>query len=246
VRVLFVLSVAGCLVIISACGQRGSTAGDPDAIDLNQTVTAEHKPQDPIFIDFGNNWRQFISSTPELALPVIPSTAPSDEAWEPIVVAECVFSPDAGGLVPQVTLTWNETIVRAPDAPVEVQPPDSAPATVRVDLAVHFNGFGRNYYSSVLSTAPLERFKLPSTSALIEDSEAIMLTGPALFPKLLRFSAETIQDRDTARQLRRQTLVLRDLSQGLTYKIRLSSPANGAWHEERQYVFLTPVCPQSF
>ena len=243
---LLVTSVAGCLMAISACGQRGNSSGDRESIDLNQTVTAEQKPQDPIFIDFEKNWRQFISTTPELAIPVIPSEGPPDEAWDPIVVAECVFSPDAGGPVPQVTLTWNEPIAGAPDRPVGGQPPDSTSSTTRVDLAVHYNGFARNYYSSVLSTAPLERFRLPSTSALIEDSEAIMLTGPALFPKLMRFSAETIQDRDTARQLRRLTLVLRDLSQGLTYKIRLSRMADGAWHEERQDVFLTPVCPQSF
>ena len=117
---------------------------------------------------------------------------------------------------------------------------------MRIDLAVHFNGFARNYYSSILSTAALDRFKLPSSSELIADSEAVMLTGPALFPKLMRFGVEAIQDRDTGRRLRRHMLVIRDLSQGLTYKMRLSRLADGAWREDGSDVFLTPVCPNSF
>jgi hypothetical protein len=237
------LPIAVGIVAISACSQHGNTRRDADSIDLKQSVTAERDTQDPAFIDFEQNWRVFISNSPELALPVVPVPGSPDQSWDPIVVAECVFSPEAKGLVPQVTLTWNDGVA---DQSIRRRPRGSEAGPVRIDLAVHFNGFVRNYYSSVLSTAALDRFKLPSSSALIADSEAVMLTGPALFAKLMRFSVETIEDRDKGRQLQRHTLVIRDLSQGLTYKMRLSNLADGAWHEDRQYVFLTPVCPNSF
>jgi hypothetical protein len=171
---------------------------------------------------------------------------PPEEPWEPIVVADCVQSQDAGAMVPQVTLTWNEPAVDRPDTIRAVSQGGAQALETprhRIDLAVHHNGFGRNFYSSALSTAAFQRFNLPSSSALVNDTEAVVLTGPALFPKLMAFRAEIIQDRDSGRRLRRQVLVLRDLSEGLTYQIRLSSPADGAWREEQESVFLTPVCP---
>lgn len=250
------LLLSACILSISACGgQGGSTGrGDRDAIDLDQDVTSNRRPLDPIFIDFEKNWRKFISTAPELTQPVVRPEQPPKEPWDPVVVAECVFSADAGVLVPQVTITWNEPVGEGPTIPIGVrQPREQAPEQqaaaeprLRVDLAVHHNGFARNYYSTALSTAAQQRFNLPSNSGLVADTEAVMLTGPALFPKLMNFRAEMIQDRDSARQFKRHTLVLRDLSQGLTYTIRLSSPTQGAWTEDRQYAFLTPVCPESF
>jgi hypothetical protein len=236
-RVLVVAMLA-----VGACGgERGNSGRDPDSIDLNQNVTAERRTEDPAFVDFEKNWQAFISKSPELALPVMAAPGTPDQTWEPIVVAECVLSPEAKGLVPQVSLTWND------DAEESTRAGRSAASgAVRIDLAVHFDGFARNYYSSVLSTSVAGRFELPSSSALIKNSEAVMLTGPALFPRLMRFGVEPIQDRDTGRTLRRHTMVIRDLSQGLTYKMRLSTLADGAWHEDKQYVFLTPVCPNSF
>jgi hypothetical protein len=251
-RLLIVL----CLLTAGACAdQRGCTRrAVQDAVDADQFgPPTEIQPQDPLFIDFERNWRQFISTSPELALPVIQPQRPVQEPWDPVFVAECVFSPDAGRPMPQVTLTWNDPMGQGPDViraqglPSQQTPPQLVePARMRLDLALHFDGFGRNYYSSSLSTAALERFNLPSNSALIQDTPAVMMTGTALFPKLMSFRAEALQDRDTPRQFMRRTLVLRDLREALTYRIRLSSFVTDAWNEDRQYVFLTPVCPNSF
>ena len=73
-----------------------------------------------------------------------------------------------------------------------------------------------------------------------------MLTGPSLFPKLMDYRTETFQDRETRREIKKRTLVLRDLSPGLSYTIRLSAPGDSRWDEQKKFVFLTPVCPKEF
>jgi hypothetical protein len=67
-----------------------------------------------------------------------------------------------------------------------------------------------------------------------------------LFPKLMDYRTETIQDRDTRREIKKHTVVLRDLSPGLSYTIRLSALGDNRWNEQREFVFLTPVCPKNF
>ena len=231
---------AACVLLASGCGGQRERARQQEA-----EFEKGKQPQDPLFINFEKNWRERISQAPELMLPVRKPDAPSRAVWEPIVISECVFSSDVGGLVPQTTLTWNEPAGQSPNPSVSrVAQQVEQPPRQRVDLAVHYDGLDRNYFSTALSTTPRERFSLPSNSSLVADSPTVLMTGPALFPRLMDFRAEMIQDRDTGHQLRRQTLVLRDLSEGQTYQIRLSSPAKDSWSEDRQYSFLTPACPK--
>jgi hypothetical protein len=74
----------------------------------------------------------------------------------------------------------------------------------------------------------------------------VLLTGPGLFPKLMDFKSQTVQDRDTNRQITNYSLVLRDLNHGVTYTIRASQLVGNEWTNERQFAFVTPVCPKSF
>jgi hypothetical protein len=249
-----------CILSVSGCSGQGDRTRRAEEAAREALARL---PQDSLFVNFEQNWRERISAAPELALPVLERDVPPRIPWEPVVISECVFSADAGGMVPQTTLTWNDPVAEEPGVsvslagrrqlqPVQQQqppPPQPPPQSVtppsqRVDLAVHFDGFGRNYFSTALSTAALERFSLPSNSSLVTDAAAVMATGPALFPRLIDCRAEMIRDRDTARQLRRQTITLRDLSEGQSYHIRLSSPGRAAWNEDRQYAFLTPSCPK--
>jgi hypothetical protein len=130
-----------------------------------------------------------------------------------------------------VTLSWREE-------------PQEDPPALRFDLAILHDGFARNYYSAALATDKLQRFKLPPTSALITNEEAVLLTGPGLFPKIVDFTVQATQDRETGRAFTLHTLVLRDLSDGLTYTIRIDRASASAWKEAGRYVFLTPVCPR--
>jgi hypothetical protein len=222
----------------SGCGKQQVAKKEGDRIDLDQNVASEPKPEDIIFVDFNKNWRQFISKSPELALPVAATeTGRKSPAWTPLVNTQCVFSSDAGGLQPQVTLTWNET----GSATAE-----NASLVRRFDLTVFHDGFARNYYSTALATDKLKRFTLASNSALIENPESVLLTGPGLFPKLMDYLNESLQERDTNRPYQRYTLILRDFSQGLTYSVRECHLAKNEWIEDKRTVVLTPVCPNSF
>jgi hypothetical protein len=237
-RLLLSLSFSVLLALTSGCGKQRVARKEGERINLDQNVTSEPKPQDIIFVDFNKNWRQFINKSPELALPVAAAeTGAKKPAWVPLVNTQCVFSTDAGGLQPQVTLTWNETGSGTAGG---------ASRVLRFDLTVHHDGFARNYYSTVLATDKLKRFSLPSNSALIDNPEAVLLTGPGLFPKLMDFQIESLQERDTNRPYQRYTLILRDFGQGLTYSIRECHLAKNEWIEDKRTVVLTPVCPNSF
>jgi hypothetical protein len=169
-----------------------------------------------------------------------------------------VFSADAGRMAAQVTLVWNEAvggvIVEGPRVGKKAaQPAAAAPAAaaaqseqIRFDVAVDHNAFARNYYSSALATDKLKRFTLPSNSALLTDTQSVLLTGPGLFPKLMDFKSQALTDRDTNQQFLRQELVLKDLKQGLTYAIRMSRLAGSQWNGEQQFAFVAPVCPNKF
>jgi hypothetical protein len=244
-----VLIVVIALISIAACRRnKTSQRTDGNETKQDQDVTINPKPQDAIFIDFQKNWRQFISQSPEFTLPVVAKPPEQKEVWEPLVLAECVFSPDAGTQVPQVTLVWNE--------PVQVQitagAKQAAPARTeelaktRFDLSTNYQGFEKNEYSTTLATDKLKRFNLPSNSELVSHPEAVVQAGPTLFPKLMDFRTESIRERDTNRELVKKTLVLRDLSPGLTYTIRVCVLGDNRWSEEREVVFLTPVCFKGF
>jgi hypothetical protein len=223
------LLLSVCLMAALACGRTQSKDGE--RINLAQNVTSDRRPQDKIFTDFENTWRQFISSSADLALPVQRPPDTAKQRWEPKVTTACVSSADAGGLVPQATFTWNEVLGPEVNGASQEQPQVET-SRLRFDLSVHHDGFARNFYSSALATDKLQRFKLPPNSALINNQEAVLLTGPGMFPKLLDFNIQRIQD-----------LVLRDLNGGLTYTIRLDRRAGSEWTEEGQFVFLTPICP---
>jgi hypothetical protein len=231
------LLFVACLAGAAECRQTDRSQRS-DRIELAQNVTTDRQPQDKIFNDFEKNWRQFISPSAELALPVV-AAKESRAPWEPDVVAECVSSADSGGLVPQVTLTWTEP-ARDTSASLPVGPPQG----LRLDLALHHDGFARGYFSSILASNTQQRFMLPSNGAIVKDPEAVLLTGPGLFPKLMDFRVEAVQDRAESRRLERYTVVLRDASPGLTYTIRVSRRAGDSWIAVRQSVFLTPVCPR--
>lgn len=237
------LLVGACILTMFGC--RDAQPRD-ERVDLGQNVTVKQKARDKEFVEFEKNWRKFVTTSAEMALPVIVPERPAQpEPWEPLVVTECVYSADADGLVAQATLTWNEPVRGdTPARASQQQPARSRDAERwRFDLGVHHNALGRNYYSSVLAGQPLQRFQLPANSALVKDEQALLLTGPSLFPKLMSFRSAAIQDRDTQAMLEQHTLVLRDLSEGLSYTIRLDRPADNRWTEEKRFTFLTPVCP---
>lgn len=233
-RLLFV----ACLAAAAECRQADRSPRS-DRIELTQNVTSERRPQDKIFNDFEKNWRQFISPSAELALPVV-AAKDSREPWEPDVVSECVSSNDAGGLVPQVTLTWTQPAQNTSALPLV----RAGAQGLRFDVALHYDGFARGYFSSIFASNTQQRFMLPSNGAIIKDPEAVLLTGPGLFPKLTDFRVEAVQDREGSRRLERHTVVLRELSPGLTYTIRISRRAGDNWMEMRRSIFLTPVCPR--
>ena len=234
------LMLGGAFAAVLACGKGRQGPGDPDEIALSQNVTTNRKPEDKVFSDFPNTWRQFISKSAEASLPVSrPERLPT---WKPLIFSECVFSADAGGFVPQTTLTWNEPIAAAP-AP---QPSGPEGEKLRFDLGVHYDAFARNYFTTALSNLKLQRFQLPANSALVNDTQAVLLTGPGLFPKLMDYRFEVLRDRDTNQQFKKHVLILRDLNQGLSYALRQSGFAKDGWIEAGRFVFVTPVCPTSF
>ena len=260
-RVVLILLILVCVISNTACN-RGGQRKEGDKVSLDQDVTSDKKPKDPIFIDFQNNWKKFVSPSAELALPVISLKKEEQQqpVWQPVITSQCVFSQDAGGFVPQVTLIWVETPAPQPVPGIalarQVQRPLPSPSQqpqqtldlskTRFDLAVHFDGFDKNQFTSALAADKDKRFNLPSNSAFISNSDALLLTGPSLFPKVMDFKAEMVRDRDSNREIPRNTLVVRDLSQGLAYTLRLSILGQNQWNEAKRVVFTTPNCPQDF
>jgi hypothetical protein len=245
-RLTCLISIFFQVLSVSACRSQRTNArgGEQDRIELGQNVTVNARPEDIAFKDFSKNWRQFVSTSPQLSATVIGKTKREPTPPEPVIFSECVYNADAKGYVPQVTITWNEAPSQTAAAPGR-DAQQVAPA-LRFDLALHHDPFGRNYFSSALSTDKLKRFTLPSNSGLVNNPEAVMLTGPGLFPKLMDFRTESLQDAATNRQFSKNTIVLRDVSPGLSYTMRVSRLTGNAWNEDRQVVFLPPVCPNSF
>jgi hypothetical protein len=242
---LFSILVAA---FVSGC-RGGSGQEDRDRIELGQKVTVNNKPVDPVFKDFPQRWRQFISKSPELSIPVMGVVKQQPTPPEPVIFNECVFSPDAHGYVPQVTITWDEPsgqITEIPKVAIVAQQRQEETPVVRFDLGLHHDPFGRNFYSSALSTDKQKRFTLPANSALANNQEAVLLTGPGLFPKLMDYKAFTVRDPKTNRAFLKQTVVLRELSEGITSTLRVSYLAGKEWNTDQQFVFQAPVCPVAF
>jgi len=238
------------VVFISGCSGRGRS-GDGGRVELGQNVTVNSKPLDPVFKDFSKSWRQFISASSELALPVVGVVKREPTAPEPIIFSECVFSPDAHGFVPQVTISWNELegqVIETPALAAAQRQAESQaePPIRRFDLGLHHDPFARNFYSSVFSTDKLKRFTLPPNSSLVNNPEAVLLTGPGLFPKLMDYKVLVLQDSETKRPFVKQTVIIRELSEGITSTMRVSHQVAKEWSTDQQFVFLPPVCPVSF
>lgn len=249
-RLFFLLSLSVSLTSITGCNrtEANNRRNERDEIDLNQNVTVRGKPQDAVFKDFEKNWRKFISNAPQLAVAVVGTAQPPPV--EPLITSECVFSSEAKGYVPQITISWNE-----PPSPItemrarlrqQTQQAQSEGASMRLDLGVNYDAFARNYYSSILSTDKLQRFSLPSNSALVNNPNTVILTGPGLFPKLMDFRTQPLQDPATNRRFEKQTVVLREVSEGIAYTMRVSQLSGNNWNADRQLVFTAPVCPNSF
>src|SRR4051794_6029932 len=144
--------------------------------------------------DFAKNWRQqFISQSPDLALPVHRPDRPVKEAWQPQVISQCVMVP--GAVVPEVTVIWSEAMQTVPPIGVATEAQRAAAIPrVRFDLSLHYDGLRRNYFSAAMPVNRNEPFRLPSTSALVNDQPAVLVTGPGLFPKLYNYAVEPVQD----------------------------------------------------
>ncbi len=232
------------LAFVSGCRGRGGH-GDRDRIELDQNVTVSSKPLDPIFKDFPNTWRQFISRSPELGVSVLGTVKREPTAPAPLIFSECVFSGDANGYVPQVTISWNELPEQIIEKSAMAQREAQVPVR-RFDLGLHHDPFARNFYSSALSTDKLKRFGLPPNSALVNNPEAVLLTGPGLFPKLVDYRFAVLQDSATNRQFVKQTVILRELSEGITNKMRVSHLVGTEWNTDQEIIFMPPVCPVRF
>lgn len=220
---------------VSSCGDRNTTHmdDDDDKINLDQDVTHRLRPLDSIFLDFDKNWTKFINRTEVLRRPVRIPKQP--EVWEPVIISDCVFSQEAGGAVAQVEISWNEQPVERP---------------VRFDLSLHYQGFERNYYTTIYPVKEEERFNLPENSQFISDTAAVLLTGPSMFPKVVAFNTQSLQGQDPSQQqvqggrdITRYTLRLRDMGPGLSYRIRMCTFNQEVWTPTSETIFTTPICP---
>jgi hypothetical protein len=206
-------------------------------VDLEQEVTTNIQPVDAIFVDFEKNWRNFISRRDELTLQVVETD--DDEPRDPLIFSECVFSEGAGAYVPLMTLTWVEP------APVS----DTEP--LRFDLTTHYQGFQRESYTTIFPVEVEQRFKLPMQSSLVENTEAVLLTGPAIFPKVVGFDQVQLTRGSGVRETDagtgyQYTIKLQDLAPGLAYKFRKAELVESTWRADQLVTFSTPVCPQEF
>jgi hypothetical protein len=254
-RLLGCFSLIICIVGSTACrGKQTPNRGEREEIALDQNVTVRSKPVDVVFKDFENNWRKFVSDNPKLALPVVGEVQRREAAPEPIITPECVYSDTAKGYVPRITITWNQAggqavsvrSARTQEVQQTQQAEPEQPPEMRIDLGLHHDPFTRNYFSSVLSTEFSKRFSLPPNSALLSNPEAVRLTGPGLFPQLMSVRTQLLQDAATKQQIARSTVVLQELSEGLSYDMRVSRPAGNQWTTDQQFIFVSPVCQNSF
>lgn len=253
-----VLILASALLVIISCGSQGDSRDSPsrdrteDQIDLDQTITVTAKPKDSLFANFSKFWPTMVSTVPELMLPVRipddPDDVPESDPWNPRVSSNCVFSEDAGMVVPEVTLSWAEPLRN-----VRKQP-------MRGDLTIHYQGFQRDLYTSLFPITAQTRFVIPGNSEFVRDTAAVLLSGFSLFPKVGNFAVNTqtgtsltpgtseqiAQSTDAGVTYELYSITFRDLSPGLSYTIRLCAFEGEIWQEEKRFVFNTPICKNKF
>ncbi|MGZ5253773.1 MAG: hypothetical protein ACXWV5_06285 [Flavitalea sp.] len=206
-----------------------------DQIDLDQNVTNRPLPVDSVFLNFERDWKKFISPTQVFLLPIMKE---QEETWEPLVFSDCSFVAEAKRNIPQVEIAWNSP------------PMQSA---VRFDIALHYQGFEKNYYTSVLIGDTQTRFNIPGNSSFVKDTAAVILTGPALFPKVLNFAQQTsasnpaaINQASQQVNMVRNVLRLSDLGPGLSYRIRMCNMVGEQWTPTREVIVTTPICPTDY
>lgn len=242
-------------LILTKCGTQSPFKDDPfkdrtdNQIDLDQGVTVKAQPTDSLFANFAKFWPTLISTKPELSLPVITLGDDDDdreEPWNPRVSSSCIFSEEAGAVLPEVTLTWAERIGNLERLPR------------RSDLTVHYLGFQRNLYSTSYPIEPATRFIIPGNSEFIQDTAAVLLTGTTLFPQVRAFDTKISQNQTSTstgqsesqesypEEYEIYSVTLKDLSPGLSYTIRLCTFSGKEWHEEKSFVFTTPICKNKF
>jgi hypothetical protein len=205
------------------------------------------KARSPEFEDFSNTWRQFISKSPELTMPVTGIVRQETPASEPIISSECVYSTEDHGYVPQVTISWTDPARQVAETVATAARQGAAEAPIRrFDLGQHYRAFEQNLYSSALSSDKLKRFNLPSNSALAGNPEAVVAAGPGLFPVLVDYRIEEIKDQKSNQRYYKETVALSELTEGISNTLRVSSLAGREWKADREIQFMVPVCPVSY
>jgi hypothetical protein len=224
------------LVVFGGCRSRSVVPGPGDKINLTQDVTQRRAPEDSVFRHFETTWQKFIDRKEELTRPVLTSNQKLPESWEPVIVTDCVRSPESGDVTPQVELTWQSGASQKP---------------FRFDIALHYKGFEKDYYTSAFPVAAEKRFSLPSQSKFLQDTAAVLLTGPPLFPRIVSFRAAAVTTPKDAKSRAgaaastvRNTLRIQDLGSGLSYRIRMCTFDKAAWTPTKEIVFTTPLCPR--
>ena len=206
-----------------------------DKVNVDQKITQRFFPTDSIFIDFQRTWPKFISKSVDLIKPVV---ARQQQDWRPVIISDCVMSNSAGKVVPEIEISWSEPVVQE--------------KIVRFDIALQSQAFERNYYTTAYPVEVQQRFVIPGISAYVTDTAAMMLTGPALLPKVTQYSQIAIADQQQPSieggrtQMLRKTLKIQELGFGLSYKIRMCSFNREVWLPTQEIIFTTPICPVDY
>jgi hypothetical protein len=234
------------LVVLPACNGRVTRPAAPQ-----EPIQEHHRGNAAALTDFTRNWRQMISASPDLALPVQRPDRRPAPAWQPQVVSQCVMA-GSDRILAEVRVSWSEATESTPQLQLARQEAGAAPGQpppaprLRFDLSLHYNGLQRNYYSAALAANRNDQFRLPSTSGLVNDQASVLVTGPGLFPRLHDYIVQVVQDPARRQSIAQHTLVLRELSHGLTYTLSLDRPVANGWSEQGRVAFQTPVCPNGF
>jgi hypothetical protein len=208
-------------------------------VDLDQEVTTNRFPMDSVFLHFEKNWKKFINSSLELQKPVLQEAV---SGWAPIVISNCIYSPELGHNIPVVELSWNESPAqRVPTEEKQLNQEVTQARNVRFDISLHYKGFERNYYTTAFPATKEERFNIPMASAFIKDTAAVMLTGPTMLPKIAEFKQVMVRVNET--DMLKKTLKLTELGPGTSYRIRICRYNGQSWAPSSEFIFSTPICP---
>jgi hypothetical protein len=224
------------MIAFMSC-RNSNKIGDKDKINLDQNVANTGRFQDSVFLHFEKNWTKFINRSPELVKIVMPPDTVYSHRWEPVITADCEYKPEAQISVPVIEISWNEVAVQQP---------------MRFDVALQYQGFEKNYYTTVFPIEKLNRFNIHLQSKFLQDTAAVLLAGPPLFPKVETFTRQDLPDTpgqvevQNKTKLVRSTLRLTDLGPGLSYRLRKCTLVEDRWMPSREIIFNIPVCPLDY